>query len=77
MGEYYRRIVNKISVLVFIHHRDAVDTFDLMERFDYTYKGARWRLDTLVQQRLIKRIGRGQYCLAEEAYNRLAHYGKL
>ena len=77
MGEFYPRITDKISVLEFIHQREVVTTFDLMERFAYTYNGAQWRLKTLVKQRLIKRIGWGEYCLAEDGYHRLAHYRKL
>lgn len=77
MGEYFARLTDKISVLKFIYEREVVTAFDLIEEFGYTYNGARWRLKMLVKQRLIKRIGRGEYCLAEEGYNRLAYYGKL
>jgi len=77
MGEFYPRLTDKISVLKFIHDREVVTAFDLMGKFDYTYYGARWRLKMLAKQRLIKRIGRGKYCLAEDGYNKLAHFGKL
>jgi len=71
------RKATKISVLVFIHHRGVVTWFDLVEEFGYTYWGAIQRLRTLLSRRLIKRIGKGEYCLAEDGYDKLDYYGKL
>jgi len=71
------RKANKISVLAFIHRREVVTWFDLTEEFGYTYWGAIKRLKTLLKQGLIKRIGRGEYCLSEDGYDRLDYYGKL
>lgn len=33
-------IANKITVLQFIHRREVVDIYDLVEEFDYLYSGA-------------------------------------
>jgi len=77
MDEYFPRLTDKISVLKFIHEPEVVTAFDLIEEFDYAYNGARWRLKMLVKQRLIKRIGRGEYCLADEGYSKLDYYGRL
>lgn len=71
------RKTDKISVLAFIHRREVVTTADLIEVFAYSYWGAYNRLRKLCSQRLIKRVGRGEYCLAEDGYNRLAYYGRL
>ena len=73
----YDRKTDKISVLVFIYLREVVTWFDLTEEFGYRYWGAIDRLRTLYHQQLIKRIGRGEYCLAEDGYNPLDYYGKL
>lgn len=68
---------DKISVLDFIHDREVVTWFDLVEEFGYTYWGAIRRLYRLLKQQLIKRIGRGEYCLAEDGYKKLDYYNKL
>lgn len=74
---YFERITDKISVLQFILLREVVTWFDLTEEFGYSYWGAIDRLRTLCKQELIKRIGRGEYCLTEDGANRLDYYGKL
>ena len=71
------RRADKISVLEFILLQEVVTWFDLREEFNYTYWSAVCRLKRLLKAGFIKRIGRGQYCLTEDGYNRLDYYGKL
>lgn len=71
------RRADKIEVLEFILLREVVTWYDLREQFNYTYRAAESRLLRLLKQGLIKRIGRGEYCLTEDAYDRLDYYGKL
>jgi hypothetical protein len=44
----------KIDVLSFIHEKKAVTAYDLVDRFDYSYQGARDRLWHLHQEKLIQ-----------------------
>ena len=68
---------DKIAVLAFILERQVVTVYDLMDEFEYEYGAARKRIYRLRKQRLIKRIGKGEYCLDEDGYKKLDHYGKL
>jgi len=68
----------KIDVLDFIHMKEAVTRYDLMDRFDYTYWGAHHRLYLLYRQKLIQPLfQRGTWGLTELAFQRLDHYKRL
>lgn len=68
----------KIDVLDFIHMKEAVTAHDLVDRFDYTYKGAKKRLCLLHREKLIQPLfQRGTWGLTELAFQRLEHYKRL
>lgn len=68
----------KIDVLDFIHLKEAVTVHDLMDRFDYTYKGASNRLWLLHREKLIQPLfQRGTWGLTELADQRLEYYRRL
>jgi len=73
----HEKKADKIAVLDFIHKRDVVTTSDLMDEFGYAYWGAVNRLRNLLSQRLIKRVHKGKYCLAEDGYTKLSYFGRL
>ena len=68
----------KIDVLDFIHMKEAVTAHDLVDRFDYTYKGAKKRLYLLHREKLIQPLfQRGTWGLTELAVRRLEYYKRL
>ena len=68
----------KIDVLDFIHLKEAVTIHDLMDRFDYTYKGASNRIVLLHREKLIQPLfQRGTWGLTELAAKRLEYYKRL
>jgi len=69
--------LKRIEVLDFIRKREVVGAYDLVTEFGYKYYGARRRLANLVKMELVKRIGKGEYCLTEKGYERLEYYSKL
>jgi len=44
----------KIDVLDFIHMKEIVRAYDLVDRFNYSYKGAKQRLWLLHREKLIQ-----------------------
>lgn len=68
----------KIDVLDFIHKKEEVTAYDLVDRFDYSYKGARNRLWLLHREKLIQPLfQRGAWGLTELATQRLEYYNRL
>lgn len=68
----------KIDVLDFIHVKEVVTAHDLVDRFAYSYKGAKQRLWLLHREKLIQPLfQRGTWGLTELAFQRLEHYKRL
>ena len=67
----------KLDVLEFIHDREFVTAYDLMDQFGYTYSSARCRLSQLRKEGFTERSDRGQWCLTEKGYKKLDYYGVL
>jgi len=67
----------KIQVLEFIYDRKVVTSYDLMNRFGYTYSSSRCRLSQLRKEGFIANFDRGQWCLTEKAYKKLRYHGIL
>jgi len=68
----------KIDVLDFIHMKEQVTAHDLVDRFDYTYKGAKRRLCLLHREKLIEPLfQRGTWGITELAAKKLDYYKKL
>jgi len=67
----------KLDVLEFIHDREIVTAYDLMEQFGYTYSSARCRLSQLKKEGFTERLDRGQWCLTDKAYRKLRYHGVL
>ena len=68
----------KIDVLDFIHLKEVVTVYDLMDRFDYSYKGAKNRLYLLHRQKLIQPLfQRGTWGLTELVMKKLEYYKRL
>lgn len=69
----------KREILSFIKGRKIVTSYDLMERFSYTYSYACKKLSLLKRQSLVKDLGntssshRGQRCVTRQGYNRLVY----
>lgn len=69
----------KQEILAFIDARETITSYQLMERFGYTYSYSCKKLSLLKKQGLIVDLGstpsshRGQWCLTDKGYNRL-HY---
>ena len=68
---------SKIEVLDFIRQQQAVTVYDLMNAYSFSFWGSFNKLRRLHRDRLIKRLARGEYCLANEGYLKLAYYKKL
>ena len=68
---------SKVEVLDFIRRRQAVVTADLVNGFGYSYWGAYNKLRRLHRDHLIKRLARGEYCLADDGYLKLVYYKKI
>ena len=69
--------VSKVEMLDFIRRRQAIVTADLVNEFNYTYWGAYNKIRRLCRDRLVKRLARGQYCLSDDGFYKLAYYKKL
>jgi len=68
----------KLDVLKFIHDREIVTAYDLMNEFGYTYSSARCRLCQLRKERYIQPLFmRGQWGLTEKGYRKLDYHGVL
>lgn len=68
----------KLDVLDFIHLKEAVTVYDLVDRFEYSYKGAKQRLWLLHRGKLIQPLfQRGTWGLTELGFQRLDYYKKL
>jgi len=67
----------KLKVLEFIYDMKVVTAHDLMDEFEYTYNSARCRLSQLRKEGLVKRLGRGQWCLTDKGCDKLDHHGIL
>ena len=68
----------KIDVLAFIHMKQPVTAYDLVDGFDYSYKGAKQRLWLLHRGKLIQPLfQRGTWGLTEKAYRKLDYYERL
>ena len=68
----------KIDILDFIHMKEAVTAYDLVDGFDYSYKGAKQRLWLLHREKLIQPLfQRGTWGLTELAAKRLEYYKRL
>ena len=67
----------KIEVLDFIRQQQTVTTHDLMDVYGFSFWGSFNKLRRLHRDRLIKRLARGEYCLADDGYLKLAYYKKL
>jgi len=65
----------KLEVLKFIRKREVVAAYDLVDQFGYTYSSARCRLSRLGKEGYIQRIStKGEWCLTEKGYEKLAYY---
>ena len=65
----------KLEVLEFIHDREIVTAYDLMEQFGYRYSSARCRLCQLRKEGFIERLfGRGEWGLTEKGYRKLDYH---
>ena len=67
----------KLQVLEFIHDKEIVTAYDLMEQFGYTYSSARCRLSQLRKEGFTERLDKGQWCLTDKAYKKLLYHGVL
>lgn len=68
----------KIDVLDFIHMKEAVTAYGLVDRFDYSYKGAKQRLWLLHREKLIEPLfQRGTWGITELAAKKLDYYKRL
>ena len=65
----------KLDVLEFIHDKEIVTAYDLMNEFGYRYSSARCRLCQLRKEGFIVPFGRGQWCLTDKAYRKLHYHG--
>jgi len=68
---------SKVEVLDFIRRRQAVVTVDLMNEYGFSFWGAFNKLRRLHRDHLIKRLARGEYCLADDGYLKLVYYKKI
>ena len=76
--EWRRYKASKIDVLDFIHMKEAVTAYNLVDGFDYSYKGAKQRLWLLHREKLIQPLfQRGTWGLTEKAYCKLDYYERL
>ena len=66
----------KLDVLEFIMKRGVVQVYELQDKFNYSYWGAKNRLRHLKEQGLVVNMTRGSWELTEEGYRRLRYYGK-
>lgn len=67
----------KNEVLSFIREKEAVTVHDLVDRFDYSYKGASCRIWLLHRGKLIQPLfQRGTWGLTELAAQRLEYYNR-
>ena len=68
----------KLEVLKFIHDREIVTAYDLMNEFGYTYSSARCRLCQLRKEGFIQPLFmRGTFGLTEKRYRKLDYHGLL
>ncbi len=68
----------KIDVLDFMHMREIVTAYDLVDRFGYSYKGAKQRLWLLHRKQLIEPLfQRGTWGITELAAKKLDYYKRL
>jgi hypothetical protein len=66
---------SKREVLAFFEEREVVTIHSLMDRFGYSYYGARNRLRGLYQEGLIEPLfERGTWGLTQKGVRRLMHY---
>jgi len=68
----------KLDVLRFIQSSGVIDTMDLVNRFGYSYSGARVRLHRLEKTKLVEELGirPGAFCLTNEAERRLEYHAE-
>ena len=67
----------KLQVLEFIHDREIVTAFDLMEQFGYTYNSARCRLCQLRKEGFTQQVTTGRWCLTDRGYDKLDYRGVI
>jgi len=68
----------KLEVLKFIHDREIVTAYDLMNEFGYTYSSARCRLCQLRKEGFIQPLFmRGQWGLTDKGYWKLDYHGMI
>ncbi len=68
----------KLEVLKFIHDREIVTAYDLMNEFGYTYSSARCRLCQLRKEGFIQPlVMRGEWCLTDKGYRKLDYHEVL
>ena len=68
----------KLQVLEFIHDRETVTAYDLMNEFGYRYSSARCRLCQLRKEGFIQPLFmRGQWGLTEKGYRKLDYHGMI
>lgn len=76
--EWHPYKATKIEVLSFFLEREIVTCRDLMDRFDYSYQGARDRLWRLHREKLIEPLfERGTWGITELAIKKLDYFNRL
>lgn len=65
----------KLQVLEFIEERRLVWVYEIEQKFGYTDRSARKRLERLKKDGLVINMTRGCWELTVEGYRRLRYYG--
>jgi len=66
----------KLQVLEFIEERRLVWVYEIEQKFGYTDRSARKRLERLKKDGLVINMTRGCWELTVEGYRKLRHYRK-
>lgn len=67
----------KREVLSFFEEKEVIGIHSLIDRFGYTYKGAKQRIYLLHKEGLIEPLfERGTWGLTQKGVRRLMHYGQ-